>query len=85
MNQVENLAHACLLKPCLEGYAAMSAFRWVSSSMDAQEYTYAWLDEQSIQIATLLHELGIHSGDGVSIFLPRSRLPLDRCFAYLRR
>lgn len=72
LEPVKNIAYACTTKQCEAGNGSKSAFRWISSNLDQREVTFGEIEIESNRIANVLLNLGVHAGDTVSIFLPRS-------------
>ncbi|MCJ7696169.1 MAG: AMP-binding protein, partial [Anaerolineaceae bacterium] len=80
----DNIAYACLTKFCLEGSADQVNTRWINRDLSFEDVTYASIESQSNQIANILKNLGIHPGDVVSIFLPRSPILVSTFFGILK-
>ena len=82
---MDHLAYACLTRPCENGFADRECLHWVTPDLKGESLTYATFEEQSNRIANVLHDLGIQSGDVVSIFLPRSPILISAFFGILKK
>jgi len=68
---VKNIASACLdkSKKCL---SEETAIHWLDAKLNGSKITFDEIEVQSNKIAAILENLGVESGDAVSIYLPRS-------------
>jgi acetyl-CoA synthetase len=67
-----NIGHICTGQQCERGLGDKVAMRWISPHFERQDYTFNDLDRLSNRFANVLNELGIHKGDVLFTFLPRS-------------
>ncbi len=81
---VFNIAYACLTEICKRGQGQRRAYIWVAGSLQTRDYTFEMVEQESGKIASVLCDLGVVSGDVVSIFLPRQPELIGAFFAILK-
>lgn len=81
---VENIAYACVTNWCENGKANNSVIRWINSDLTETDFSFLHFETESNKIANTLQKMGIHNGDVVSIFLPRSPLLISGVFGILK-
>ncbi|HMP79515.1 MAG TPA: acetate--CoA ligase [Pirellulaceae bacterium] len=65
-----NLSYNCLDAQILAGRGEQLALIWEGEPGEQRKVTYRQLHEQVCRLASALQQLGIHTGDVVSIYLP---------------
>ncbi|MGA2489623.1 MAG: AMP-binding protein [Anaerolineales bacterium] len=75
-----NIGHICTRQQCVQGRDLKIAFRYISPTLEREDFTFAQLDAESNRYANLLQRIGIKPGQIVATFLPK--LP-DQFFAFL--
>jgi len=75
-----NIGHICTRQQCDAGRAGKVAMRWLSTTLERQDYTFGELEAQSSRFANVLTGLGFMPGDIFFTFLPR--MP-EQFFAFL--
>ena len=81
---VKNIAYSCLTEKCDKNSDDQEIIRWINSDLTTESYSYQYLDKESNQIANILVDLGIRSGEVVSIFLQRNPILISAFFAILK-
>lgn len=81
---VSNIAYACLTQHCEEGSSEKEIVHWIQNDMTEIRYSYGHFESESNKIAKILGNFGIHTGDVVSIFLPRSPILISSFFGILK-
>jgi len=82
--KVENIAYACVTRFVEAGFGDRDAVIWVENDLASNRYTYNYFERESNRVSAVLRRLGIHAGDRVSIFLPRSPDLINAFFGILK-
>ena len=82
--KVENIAYACVTRFVEAGFGDRDAVIWVENDLASNRYTYNYFERESNRVSAVLRRLGIHAGDTVSIFLPRSLDLINAFFGILK-
>ena len=79
-----NIAYACLTQYCEGGNSDHIIMNWIQNDLTEINYTYGDFESESNKIANILTDLGVQSGDVVSIFLPRSPILISSFFGIIK-
>jgi acetyl-CoA synthetase len=79
-NNQYNIGSICTTQQCAEGRGNKIAMRWINSSLEKTDFTFAELDKESNKFANVLQNQGFHKGDIFFTFLPKSP---EQIFAFL--
>jgi acetyl-CoA synthetase len=71
VNSQYNIGHICTRQQCDKGLSDNIAFRWIPSSGEALDYSFADLENRSSQFANVLAKLGFAPGEILFTFLPK--------------
>jgi len=67
-----NIAYHCTTRQCQAGLGDKVAMRWISSTLERRDYTFAEMDRLSNRFANVLQTLGIQAGQVIFTFLPKT-------------
>ena len=67
-----NIAYHCTTRQCEAGQGDKVAMRWISSSFERRDYTFAEMDRLSSRFANALRSLGVEAGQVIFTFLPKA-------------
>jgi acetyl-CoA synthetase len=84
MNKSKNIAYLCTREKCELGYGDQAAYKWILNDFSENIFTYQQIENASNRIANVLKKYGIHKGERVSIFLPKTPELIDSFFGILK-
>ncbi len=81
---IKNIAYSCITEPTINGLREEEIIRWIHNDLSVETFSYQFFEKESNKIANILADLGIKSGDVVSIFLPRAPILISSFFGTLK-